>query len=67
MSLPKNSIECNDVFIPHHHNGKFCSDTCKSKYQTRNSISMKAKKSLLKYPDGSDPYNYRECSLCGFR
>lgn len=70
MSLPKNSIECkecNILFIPHHHNGKFCSDTCKSKYQTRNYRDMKAKKSLLKYPDGSDPYNYRECPLCGFR
>jgi Zn finger protein HypA/HybF involved in hydrogenase expression len=44
MSLLKNSTkckECDDVFIPRHHNAKFCSDNCKSKYQTRRLVNRK--------------------------
>lgn len=70
MSLLKNFIKCKECsreFIPHHHNVTLCSKECKHQNKRKIEVANRHKKSLLKYSDGSDPYNYCECKLCGFR
>tara|TARA_R110000851_G_scaffold205185_2_gene357170 strand:- start:1659 stop:2000 length:342 start_codon:yes stop_codon:yes gene_type:complete len=31
--MKKNCIICNEEFIPHHHNVKYCSDLCREEYR----------------------------------
>ena len=75
MSQRKNSISyvnkicevCNIGYFGHP-NTKVCSnEECKKQYKRDYENNNRHKKSLLKYPDGSDPYFFVECAICGFR
>lgn len=62
----KNCVICGKEFKGHV-NKTTCSDEC-TKINNKNKLNSNLlKASLEKYPDGSDPYTYAECVVCGYR
>lgn len=46
---------------------KYCNDTCRKIGSAKEETEKRRLKTLLKFPDGSDPDSYVECKICGWR
>lgn len=57
---------CNNEYYGYR-TSKFCSDKCTKEFRKDKLIQKLVRKSLEKYPDGSDKDNYVECKICGYR
>jgi hypothetical protein len=67
MTIVKKTCDyCGNEFSGHH-NTKFCSPECRLNHKRKYENEYFLRASLVKYPDGTDPYIFVECAICGLR
>lgn len=59
-------VECSKNFEGYQ-TARFCTNECRHKFVKRRDIEKMVAKSRLKFPDGTDPSEYVECGICGYR
>lgn len=65
--VKKTCSQCGKEFVGHH-KAVVCEDIeCRKQHKRDYENHTRYKNSLLKYPDGSDPYYFVVCAICGFR
>jgi hypothetical protein len=67
MTIVKKTCDYCGKEFSGHHNTKFCSSECRLNHKRKYENEYSLRASLVKYPDGTDPYIFVECAICGLR